>query len=78
MNVKNYINKKALGLAEVITAGGGYAISVKRFSQEDGRELNPEIESVNVTNLNQRKTELESELEDCKTMINDIGVLKKK
>lgn len=77
MNPKDYKDKKALGLAEVVTAGGGFAFAVKRFSPDDGAELDPEIESVSLDDLNQRKADLEAEIQDYNTLIADIEVLKK-
>ena len=75
MNVKEYIDKKSKGLAEVVKAGGGQAFAVKRFSSNDGTELSPEIESIDVDELIARKTELEAEVIDYTTLIADVGML---
>lgn len=72
MNIKEYKDKKARGLAEVVKAGGGYAFAVKRFSKDDGIELTPEIQSINEDGLNQRMTELESEKSDILELLEDI------
>ena len=77
MNIKDYKDKKSKGLAEIVAAGGGYAFAVKRFSSDDGSELDPTIESVNLDNLNQEKVDLEIEVQDYATLIADIGALKK-
>lgn len=77
MDPKDYKDKKAKGLAEVVKAGGGYAFAVKRFSPNDGSELDPEIESVSLDDLNQRKADLEAEIQDYNTLIADIGALNK-
>ena len=58
MNIKEYKDKKAKGLAEVVKAGGGFALAVKIFSSDDGSELMPEITSIDPDELNLRKTEL--------------------
>ena len=76
MNIKDYIDKKSKGLAEVVLAGGGYAFAIRVFSVDDGSELDPEIESVSLDDLNQRKTEFEEEVQDYNTLIADIGALK--
>lgn len=43
MNIKQYKEKKAKGLAEIVKAGGGYAFTTKVYSVDDGNELTPEI-----------------------------------
>ena len=75
MNVKEYIDKKSKGLAEVVKAGGGHAFAIKRFSSDDGAELNPVIESVDADVLIARKAELEAEVADYATLIADVGKL---
>ena len=76
MQIKEYIDKKSKGLAEVVNAGGGYAFSMKRFSPDDGTELIPDIESVDLDDLNIRKAELEAEVVDYATLIADIDKIK--
>jgi hypothetical protein len=76
MNPKDYKDKKARGLAEVVTAGDGFAFAVKRFSSDDGAELTPEIESIDADDLIARKTELEAEIADYTTLIADVDKLK--
>jgi len=75
MDPKDYKEKKAKGLAEVVKAGGGHAFAIKRFSQDDGSELVPEIESVDIEDLAIRKAELEEEIEDYTELMDDIGKL---
>ena len=76
MNVKEYKDKKAKGLAEIVKAGGGYAYATKRFSPDDGSELDPEIESVNAERIEEEKAELLAKVSDCELVIADIEVLK--
>ncbi len=76
MNIKEYTDKKAKGLAEVVKAGGGHAFAIKRFSPDDGAELSPEIESIDVDDLTIRKIELEKEVTDYATLISDVYKLK--
>lgn len=76
MNIKEYKDKKALGLAEVVKAGGGYALAVKRFNPDDGVELTPEITSIDPDELNLRKGELVEAIADYDLLIADIEGLK--
>lgn len=75
MNTKNYKDKRAKGLAEVVKAGGGHALSVKKFSEDDGTELVPEIESIDLDVLIKRKTELGQEVADYEELISDVEKL---
>jgi hypothetical protein len=75
MNIKEYRDKKALGLAEVVKAGGGYALAVKRFSSDDGSELMPEITAIDPDELDLRKAELVEAIADYDLLIADIDVL---
>ena len=78
MNIKDYKEKKAKGLSEIIVAGGGHAMSIKRFSQDDGTEEAPEITAIDIEVIQARKDELVVEIEDCDLVIADVGALKAK
>jgi len=74
-NTKKYREKKQKGLAEIIKIGGGYALSIKRFSIDDGSELEPDIQSIDIRALENRKLELEQEIEDIDALILDVQSL---
>lgn len=76
MNYLNYIEKKTKGLAEVIKIGGGYAFATKRFNSEDGSQLAPEIEAVDIKILEDRKIELQKEIDAINQIITDLKALK--
>lgn len=78
MNIKEYKDKKARGLAEVVKAGGGFALAVKIFSSDDGSELTPEITSIDPDELDLRKAELVDAIADYDLLIADINGLKLK
>ena len=78
MNIKEYKDKKARGLAEVVQAGGGFALAVKIFSSEDGSELLPEITTIDPDELEMRKAELVAGIADYDLLIADIDVFKLK
>jgi len=75
-DVKSYLQKKGKGLAEVVKAGGGYAIAFKRFSPEDGSQLEPEIQAISVDELNKQKEDLQAQIEDIDAVLADIEALK--
>lgn len=78
MNIKEYKDKKASGLAEVVKAGGGFAIAVRRFSPDDGGELPPEITAIDPEEIDLRKAELAEAIEDYNLLIADMEKLKLK
>lgn len=75
MDYKDYIQKKSDGRIELITAGGGYAIARKRWNPENGEAIDPEITSIDVDALHQKKADLEEEIEEIETMLSDIESL---
>ena len=70
--VDNYLRKKELGLVEVIKAGGGFALASKRFSQETGEELKPEIVAVDIDELISTKEKLLLDIAGIDTLIADL------
>ena len=75
MEIRNYIEKKEKGLAEVVKAGGGYAFAIKKFNIHDGSELKPELEAIDIEEVKQRKAELLREIADFETLITDLKAL---
>ena len=77
MNIKDYIDKKQTGLAEIVAAGGGHAFATKVFSVDDGSELTPIIEAVDAETLAERRDELIAEAADYDAVIADIAAIPK-
>lgn len=75
MNYKNYTQKKSDGRIELITAGGGYAMAKKRWNPETGEAMDPEITSIDVDALHQKKADLKKEIEGIETLLSDIKSL---
>lgn len=75
MNIKDYKDKKTAGLTEIVKAGGGYAFATKRYSQDDGSELTPEIESLDLDKVTEKKEELIAEAADYDLVIADVAAL---
>ena len=77
MDIRNYIDKKATGLAEIVAAGGGHAFTTKVFSVDDGSELTPIIEAVDAETLAERRDELLAKAADYDAVITDISAIPK-
>ena len=75
MNIKNYKIKKEQGFATIVKAGGGYACSVKRFSEHDGSEVNADTESVSIGKLNGIMENLISDAKNIMEVVEDIETL---
>jgi len=73
---KNYLEKKVKGNAEIIAAGGGFAIAVKKFDVETGDPIAPEITSIDLDALEMEKLELQSKIADIEAVKAEINILK--
>lgn len=76
MDYKNYLEKKAKGNAEIIMAGGGFAIAVKKFDSETGDLISPEITALDEVKLAEEKLQLQSQITDIETILSEINALK--
>jgi len=76
MDYKNYLEKKAIGNAEIIKAGGGHAIAIKKFDVETGEPTTPEITAIDLEKLNEEKAELQKKIADIDAIIIEINKLK--
>lgn len=72
IDITNYFEKKEKGLLELVKAGGGYAIAIKKFNPENGDELSPEIIAVDTDELTKRREALEKEITDIDKVLADI------
>jgi len=75
MDYKNYLEKKERGTAEIIKAGGGFAIAIKKFDVETGEPTDPEITALDLEVLEKEKTELQSKIADIDSVIANINFL---
>jgi Sec-independent protein translocase protein TatA len=75
MDIKNYLDKKAKKLATIIKIMGGYAIAFKKFNPEDGSQLEPEIQTISVDELNKQKEDLQEQIKDIDAILSDIKAL---
>lgn len=75
MDYKNFLEKKTSGNAEIIKAGGGHAIAVKKFDVDTGEPTTPEITAIDLEQLNEEKAELQSKIADIDAIINEINEL---
>ena len=57
MNYKDYVEKKEESLSEIVKAGGGYAIAFKKWNQETGEAEEPEIQAIDLDELETKKKE---------------------
>ena len=76
MDITKYIERKIDGRAEVIKAGGGYALAFKRWSADTGAVEEPEIEAVDVEELKKQKVELQNKIADIDSLLADITAIK--
>jgi hypothetical protein len=70
-NVSNYIAKKAKSLATIAKVGDAYAVTFKKFSPEDGSELDAEVQAISLEELEKNKTDLQNQISDIEMLIAD-------
>lgn len=75
MDYKNYSTNKSKGLVEIVKAGGGYAFAKKQYNSETGEQEEPVITSIDLDKLNERKTELQDEINQIDSLISDIEAI---
>ena len=76
MDISKYIERKEDGRAEVIKAGGGFALAFKKWSADTGIAEEPEIEAVNVEELEKQKADLQDQIADIDQLLADITAIK--
>ena len=76
VDAKNYLDKKEKGLAEVVKAGGGYAVAFKKFDPDTGEALEPTIQAVSLDELNNQIKAFNKQIADIQALIDDIKALK--
>ena len=75
IDVKNYLEKKTKDLAEVIKAGGGYAVATKKFDPATGEDLTPEIQAVGLEEIESAIISKQQEIADLNALKSDIEAL---
>ena len=75
MDITKYIDRKVDGRAEVIKAGGGYALAFKKWNVNTGEAEEPEIEAVSVEELKKQKSDLQSQIADIDELLADITAI---
>jgi len=76
MDITKYIEKRDLGLAEVVKAGGGHALAFKRWDANSGKQEELEIQAVDLDALTKQKEGLQSQIDDIEALKADIIALK--
>jgi len=75
MDVKKYIERKKDGFAEVVKAGGGYALAFRKWNIDTGKSEEPDIQAVDVDTLAKQKEDLKSQIADIDALLADIKEL---
>ena len=70
-DASDYVARKAQGLATVAKIGAAYAVALRRFDPASGAELTPDVQSVDVAVLEQRREALLVQVADIDAMIAD-------
>jgi hypothetical protein len=72
MDINKYSEKKEKGLIQLQKLGSAYALISRRFDQETGAELDPEIISVNQDELVQQRDTLMAQANTINELLSDM------
>ena len=75
IDYKNYLERKSKGNAEIVLAGGGFAIATKKFDVETGEPTSPEITSISLESLEKEKLDLQNKIGDIDAVILELNNL---
>lgn len=71
---ERYKQKKQKGLAEIKTVDENVAVVEKRYDPETGAEVNPHITYINTKELEVRKVQLETELQQIHEILDELPI----
>ena len=72
MNITDYKNKKNKGLIKIVKINDAYAFIIKKFNLETGREIEPDIESIDLDELIKEKNSYQIKVTDYIGLIKDV------
>ena len=76
MDLKNFSEKEQKGLAAVVRiTENAFAVSYKRFDAGTGTELAEEVVGGNLQELRERKTNLQTEIDEIDAFIKKVEAL---
>lgn len=75
IDLKKYSELKAKGLISLVKAGDSYATATQKFDPENGADLPDEVVGVNMTELTDKKKELQDEIVEIDAFIADCEKL---
>ena len=73
LDVQNYLDKKAKGLATIAKVGDSYAVAFKKFSPEDGTSLPDDVQAISLDDLNQAVTDAQTQITNLNAVIADCN-----
>lgn len=75
MNLVGYVKDKERNLISVAKIGNAYAMAKRRFSQNDGSEIDPEIQAITLQAIKDQKKTLTEAITDCDALLTDLEAL---
>ncbi len=77
MTVEEYATRKAAGMVEIVKIGAAHAIVTRKFSPDTGEEIQPEIQALDIKQLQDQQSVLQIQIDAIGTMISDMQALTK-
>lgn len=76
INLSDYRAKKDSGLITLAKVGDAYALAVKAFDPETGKEIKPEVYGMAIEDLEKQKARLVKSTDNIQDLINDFKLIK--
>ena len=76
LDLKNYQELKEKNAVSLVKAGDSYAVAYKKFDESTGEDLPDEVLGVNMTELTDKKKELQEEIVEIDAFIADCNASK--
>ena len=75
MDINEYSVHKAKGFIELVKIGSAFAVVKKKFDQNTGAELAPEIQALEIKTLEDQRAILQKQIDQVDLMIADMKAL---
>ena len=75
ISADQYLIKKEKGLVSIAKIGAAYALVMRKFNPETGEEVAPEIQALEISQLQAQQAQFQSAIDAIGQMISDMEAL---
>lgn len=75
LDITKYKARREAGLIAIAKVGAAYAVSVRRFNQEDGAEETPQVVGIDLSQIQKTRDDLMKQVAGLDDLIEDLQEL---